>query len=133
MVGIVIGVIGAVVIAGALVFCALLSRRKKAAAEQQDYRSQRGSSAGMMGTPRTEMGEAGSSTWGSGDGGTLGRRQSKLMPVDPRMDPFNPGLYVRNKSQESITTLRDDRDYSRKVHQPKVLRAMNPDPHHEDD
>ncbi len=44
------------------------------------------------------------------------------------MDPFKQGLYARNGSHESVNTLRDDHDYSRRIQQPKVLRAMNPDP-----
>lgn len=132
IVGIVVGVIGAVVLAAGAFFCFYLVRRKKRQETREDLPSQRGSSSGMMATPRTEMGEAGPATWGaSGDGSELGKRQSKLMPVDPRMDPFNVGIYAR-KSQESINTLRDDHDYSRKVHQPKVLRATNPDPHMDD-
>jgi hypothetical protein len=53
---------------------------------------------------------------------------SRLSEVDPRMDPFKPGLYARNSSHESFHTMRDEHDYSRPVHQPKVLRATNPDP-----
>jgi hypothetical protein len=66
--------------------------------------------------------------WATGEGPGLGRRPSRLLPVDPRLDPFSVGIYTRSKSHESINTLRDDHDYSRKVHQPKVLRATNPDP-----
>lgn len=58
-------------------------------------------------------------------GGAAGDRNSRLMPVDPRMDPFTS---ARTKSRESVNTLHDDQDYSRRVHQPRVLRAMNPDP-----
>jgi cell wall integrity and stress response component len=111
------------VLAAGAFFCIYIARRRKGQPQNQDdMPSQRGSSAGMIGG-RPEVGEAG---WG--DGGMLGRRPSKLMPHDPRMDPFNLGLYVRNKSHESVNTIRDDHDYSRRVHQPKVLRAMNPDP-----
>jgi cell wall integrity and stress response component len=57
-----------------------------------------------------------------------GGRQNRLVPVDPRLDPFAP-LYQRdNKSRDSINTLRDDQDYSRRVQQPRpVLRVNNPD------
>jgi cell wall integrity and stress response component len=52
------------------------------------------------------------------------------MPVDPRLDPFAP-VYQRgegNVSRESVNTLRDDHDYSRRVHQKgPILRATNPD------
>jgi cell wall integrity and stress response component len=60
-----------------------------------------------------------------------GSRRSRLIPVDPRLDPFAP-VYQRgegSKSRESVTTIRDDHDYSRRVipgH--KILRAVNPDP-----
>jgi cell wall integrity and stress response component len=55
------------------------------------------------------------------------KRQSRLIPVDPRLDPFAP-LYQQNKSRESVNTLRDDHDYSRRVQQPRpVLRVNNPD------
>jgi cell wall integrity and stress response component len=58
------------------------------------------------------------------------RRRSGLMAIDPRMDPFSGGIYQRtDNSRESINTLHDDQDYSRKVlDPPRVLRAMNPDP-----
>ena len=58
------------------------------------------------------------------------RRRSHLMPIDPRIDPGHSGIYARdeNASHDSINTLRDDQDYSRRVHAPKVLRATNPDP-----
>lgn len=61
-------------------------------------------------------------------GSQAGSRGSRLMPADPRMDPYSDGLYVRTKSHESVNTLRDEQDYSRRVHQPRVLRATNPDP-----
>jgi hypothetical protein len=49
------------------------------------------------------------------------------------MDPNTaPGIYVRNKSHESVHTLHDDQDYSRRVVQPRVLRATNPDPDQDD-
>lgn len=57
-----------------------------------------------------------------------GNRGSRLLPADPRMDPYSNGLYVQRKSRESVHTLRDEQDYSRRVHQPRVLRATNPDP-----
>jgi cell wall integrity and stress response component len=55
-------------------------------------------------------------------------RQNRLVPVDPRLDPFAP-LYQRdNLSRDSVNTLRDDHDYSRRVQQPRpVLRVNNPD------
>ncbi|KAI0132564.1 hypothetical protein BJ170DRAFT_592516 [Xylariales sp. AK1849] len=121
-VGIAVGVLGCVVIAGAVgVF--LWLRRKKRNQEQTTLEHQnsfRGSSAGMMSTPGTEM----ASVW-DGEGQSMGRRNSRLMPHDPRMDPFAQNIYGRfdNKSHESFNTLRDDQDYSR-----RVLRTTNPDP-----
>lgn len=61
---------------------------------------------------------------------TPARRQSNLNVVDPRLDPFN-GLYGQgNKSRESVNTLNDGRDYSRKLNtnEPRrALRVLNPD------
>jgi len=57
---------------------------------------------------------------------------SGFMPVDPRLDPFAP-VYQRgegSKSRESVNTIQDGRDYSRRVHQPgggRILRTTNPD------
>lgn len=53
----------------------------------------------------------------------------KLVPVDPRLDPFAPVYGAGRKSGESVGTLRDDHDYSRRVlgGSGPVLRAMNPD------
>lgn len=69
--------------------------------------------------------------WGGDEEMTAaGTRRSRLMPVDPRLDPFAP-VYKRgdgNKSRDSVATIRDDHDYSRRVLHPKaVLRATNPD------
>ncbi|PNY27287.1 Uncharacterized protein TCAP_02787 [Tolypocladium capitatum] len=120
IVGIVVGIIAAVLaLAGVALF--VYFRRKKQ--KQDDYRddpSVRGSSSGMMGG-RPEMSAAPVSP------GSAGNRNSTLQ-IDPRMDPFKQGLYARNGSHESVNTLRDDHDYSRRIQQPKVLRAMNPDP-----
>jgi len=59
-----------------------------------------------------------------------GGRASRLLPVDPRLDPFAP-VYQRgdgSKSHESLQTIHDNHDYSRRVH-PKapVLSVTNPD------
>lgn len=122
--GIVIGVIGAVLIGAGLVLFWLF-RRKKLQREQEGYNddpSVRGSSSGMMGAQRADANSNG--VPGSPNSG--GNRNSMLQ-IDPRMDPFQQGLYARN-SHESFNTLRDDHDYSRKIQQPPVLRATNPDP-----
>ncbi|KAH6698094.1 hypothetical protein BKA61DRAFT_497467 [Leptodontidium sp. MPI-SDFR-AT-0119] len=67
-------------------------------------------------------------TWENDNRETPSSRRSRLIPVDPRLDPFAP-IYQRgeNKSRESVNTLRDDHDYSRRVHgQGPILRATNP-------
>lgn len=53
-------------------------------------------------------------------------RRMSMKPLDPRLDPKT--LY-RAASRDSIGTIRDDQDYSRRVHEPpRVMRVMNPDP-----
>ncbi|KAK2035015.1 hypothetical protein LX32DRAFT_578232 [Colletotrichum zoysiae] len=129
VVGIVVGVIGAVVGLAGIGLFLFFRRRKQRDNENDKYDepSHRGSSAGMTGSPRNPEMVV------TVDGGrwdpdaTSEHRRSRLIAHDPRLDPLPRGLYVRNKSAESINTLRDDQDYSRKVHQP-VLRATNPDP-----
>ncbi|KAK2018123.1 hypothetical protein LZ32DRAFT_654337 [Colletotrichum eremochloae] len=129
VVGIVVGVIGAVVALAGIGLFVFFRRRKQHENENDKYDepSHRGSSAGMTGSPRNPEMVV------TVDGGRWDldsaseQRRSRLLAHDPRLDPLPRGLYVRNKSAESINTLRDDQDYSRKVHQP-VLRATNPDP-----
>ncbi|GAB0140856.1 hypothetical protein EsHS_00001467 [Epichloe bromicola] len=122
VVGIVVGVVGGVLILAALIMFFYFRRKKQQQQDgYQDDPSIRGSSSGMMGSGRPEMARA------PGSPGSTGNRSS-LLPVDPRMDPFQQSLYARNGSRESVGTLRDDHDYSRRIQQPKVLRATNPDP-----
>ncbi|CAJ2513634.1 Uu.00g017530.m01.CDS01 [Anthostomella pinea] len=121
-VGTAVGVLGAIVVMGILGVLFWL-RRKRRLQEQEmadNPGSLRGSSAGMMGTSTTAMG----SIW-DGENMSMGRRSSRLMPHDPRMDPYTTNIYTRfdNKSHESVNTLQDNQDYSR-----KVLRTTNPDP-----
>ncbi|KAI1819422.1 hypothetical protein F4861DRAFT_546838 [Xylaria intraflava] len=122
IVGIVVGVLaGVAIFAGIAVFFFLRSKRRrdeeKLASKSQSYLS---GSAGTAGTPTTAI----TSVW-DGENTSTGRRSSRLMPHDPRMDPFATSIYNRldNKSRESINTLQDNQDYSR-----KVLRTTNPDP-----
>ncbi|KAI1116783.1 hypothetical protein F5Y14DRAFT_33285 [Nemania sp. NC0429] len=122
IVGIVVGVLGVVaIIAGIAVFVCLQHRRRRRE-EQLASRphSHLSGSGGVTSTPTTAM----ASVW-DGENGSTGRRNSRLMPHDPRMDPFATNIYSRfeNKSRESINTLQDNQDYSR-----KVLRPTNPDP-----
>ncbi|CAJ0541561.1 Ff.00g081120.m01.CDS01 [Fusarium sp. VM40] len=124
VVGIVVGVIVAVIGAAALALF-FWFRRKKQQNEQEAYQddpSIRDSSSGIA--QRPDMSMNGGSQIAAG---AAGSRNSTLQ-VDPRMDPFKQGLYVRSASHESINTLRDDHDYSRRIQPPKVLRATNPDP-----
>ena len=107
------------------------AQRAEAAVGGPKFDSNRGSSAGMSApTPRTgEMSET-RYYMGGGDRPPPERRRSTLMPVDPRLDPFAKGIYNRaeNKSHDSVNTIRDDHDYSRKIQDPpRVLRAVNPD------
>lgn len=98
----------------------LLYFRRRKRRDYQDDPSVRGSSSGINVSRRPEM--AGS----PGSPGSTGNRSSTLQ-IDLRMDPFKQGLYARSGSHESVNTLRDH-DYSRRIQQPKVLRATNPDP-----
>lgn len=128
IVGIVIGIIAAVlIIAGALIFWWLRRKRQEREAGYEEDPSIRGGSTSGMGSLRPEM----SMTMSGGSPGSpsasVGNRNSALQ-IDPRMDPFKQGLYLRSGSHESINTLRDDHDYSRKIQERKVLRATNPDP-----
>lgn len=120
VVGIVVGVIVAVLVLAGLAVFFYLDRKKQGQGDYQDDPSVRGSSSGMMDS-RPDMAGA------PGSPGSAGNRSSMLQ-VDPRMDPFKQGLYARSGSRESVNTLRDDHDYSRRIQQPQVLRAMNPDP-----
>lgn len=124
--GIVVGVaLGVIAIVGVGLW--FFFRRKKNQQQEEDYQedpSIRGSSSGMMGSSqRPEMAMSGGSP---GSPNTSSNRNSALM-IDPRMDPFKQGLYVRSHSHESINSLRDDHDYSRRIQQ-RTLRATNPDP-----
>ncbi|KAI0459636.1 hypothetical protein F5B21DRAFT_499317 [Xylaria acuta] len=120
--GIVIGVLGVVAILAGLAVFFYLQRRKRQREEELASRSHShlSGSVGVMSTPTTAM----ASVW-DGENTSTGRRSSRLMPHDPRMDPFATNIYSRfeNKSRESINTLQDNQDYSR-----KVLRTTNPDP-----
>jgi hypothetical protein len=120
--GIAIGVLAIVAILLGIAIFVCLKRRKRQREEELGSRppSHLSGSMGMMSTPTTAM----ASVW-DGENTSTGRRSSRLMPHDPRMDPFATNIYTRfeNKSRESINTLQDNQDYSR-----KVLRTTNPDP-----
>jgi cell wall integrity and stress response component len=127
IVGIVIGVIGGLLVLAAFIWLFLMKRRKENQNAGTGYISPipGGGSPGTMTTPTTgEISGGGIFAAGSQ---SSGKRRSYLMPVDPRLDPFRAG--GPNKSRESFTSLQDNEDYSRPVHEPpRVLRATNPDP-----
>ncbi|KAJ2903761.1 hypothetical protein MKZ38_009413 [Zalerion maritima] len=109
--GVIVAVLG---ISGGLFFLWWKKRRDRQEACSADP-SPRSSSAGMVST-MASMTEAGQS-------GT--KRGSKFIPIDDRME-FHHGIYARGEhpvSRDSVDSLRDDMDYSR-----RVLRTTNPDP-----
>ncbi|EDN99729.1 hypothetical protein SS1G_02587 [Sclerotinia sclerotiorum 1980 UF-70] len=140
-VGLTIGLVALIaIIVGVTYFC-IRKRRQQKAEEYAAVNSRRESLAGVGG-PIPARGMSENSRYVLGTDGrrvverwepelnTPGSRGSQLMPVDPRLDPF-AAVYQRgeNKSRESINTIRDDHDYSRRVHQQgPILRAVNPDP-----
>ncbi|KAK3337943.1 hypothetical protein B0H65DRAFT_445875 [Neurospora tetraspora] len=131
-VGIAIGVAAALGIIGVLLWIWYMRRRKQNEESGSSFSSPRGSSSGMKGATVTETRFAPDLVaWGDGPGS---KRRSTLMPVDPRLNPYGNALFNgRNKSRESITSFQDNQDYSRRVvGQPRVLRAVNPDPINED-
>jgi len=139
-VGLTIGLVVLVAIICAIVYFCV--RKRKGAPDEgiEKDSSRRASSSGVLDgpTPQRTMSENSRyllntdgqrvvETWEDRD--ISGSRRSRLMPVDPRLDPFAP-VYQRgdNRSRESVNTIRDDHDYSRRVHQQgPILRATNPD------
>lgn len=88
-------------------------------------RDRRGSSAGIM----SKAGTVSSAGYGLAmeEDGSYGGRRMSMKPMDPRLDP-KVGLY-RIASHDSLNTIRDDQDYSRRVHEaPRIMRVTNPDP-----
>ncbi|KAH7386370.1 hypothetical protein BKA64DRAFT_711598 [Cadophora sp. MPI-SDFR-AT-0126] len=139
-VGLTIGLVALVAIIAAAVFFFLRKRRRNQEAAA-DNLSRRGSSAGfgaaavpsrtMSENSRYVLGTDGRrvvETWEPGESAEV--RKSRLIPVDQRLDPFSP-VYQRgdNKSRESVNTIRDDHDYSRRMVTggTGILRATNPD------
>ncbi|KAK1752137.1 hypothetical protein QBC47DRAFT_389826 [Echria macrotheca] len=135
--GIVIGVLLLGAAMAALFFFMCYRNKRRKDTEGLFTSSRRGSSPGMLETPKTGdlseaprfgVGVTHAATW---DMNQSSKRRSNLMPVDPRLDPFAKGIYAgpQNKSHESINSLQDNHDYSRRIQEaPRVLRAMNPDP-----
>ncbi|UKZ94861.1 uncharacterized protein TrAFT101_009716 [Trichoderma asperellum] len=122
IVGIVVGIVGGLVVLAAALFW-FLRRRRQNQDEYRDDPSVRGSSSGMVGSVPPEM----SINGGSPASPVAAANRNSTIQIDPRMDPFKQGLYIRG-SHESLNTLRDDHDYSRRIQRPTVLRATNPDP-----
>lgn len=130
-VGLTIGLVALVAIVGALLYFWFRRRRRaevdgvtsmhitpKGGMSEIPQRTNSESSRYMLNSDGRRVTEA----W-EAEGEELGSRRSRLMPVDPRLDPFAP-VYQRDgrASHESINTIQDNHDYSR-----KVLRAVNPD------
>ncbi|ESA43037.1 uncharacterized protein NCU06981 [Neurospora crassa OR74A] len=131
-VGIALGVVAALGIIGVLLWIWFMKRRKQNEESGSSFGSPRGSSSGSKGATVTETRFAPELVaWGDGP---ASKRRSTLMPVDPRLNPYGSALYNgQNKSRESIASFQDNQDYSRRVvGQPRVLRAVNPDPIAED-
>lgn len=148
-VGLTFGLVALVVLISAIIFFCVRKRNKQkrreaetdAAAASASAFSRSGSSQVNGGIPQRTMSENSRfmlqtdgrqvvEGWESGDTGTPGSRISRLLPVDPRLDPY-AGVYQRgdgNKSRESVQTIQDNHDYSRRVlGQGPILRATNPD------
>lgn len=142
-VGLTVGLVALVAIVCSIIYFCIKKRRQQREQEEEYVDTSKDSMQGLGGPiPSRSMSENSRYVLGT-DGRQVvetwepheerdapGSRKSRLMPVDPRLDPF--AVYQRNgpnKSHESINTLRDDHDYSRRVHQdaPKILRATNPD------
>ncbi|CAN8102845.1 unnamed protein product [Discula destructiva] len=128
--GIVIGILAvlAAFIAGALIYRRHQRNRQsmEGAPLAAGMAHRRGSSAGIM----SKTGTMSSSGYGMGmEEDMYGSHRMSMKPMDPRLDPKQTfGLY-RAASHDSINTLRDDHDYSRRVHQPgRVLRVTNMGP-----
>ncbi|KAL7948612.1 hypothetical protein V8C42DRAFT_255426 [Trichoderma barbatum] len=123
IVGIAVGVVGGVLIIGGALLFWFLRRRRQNKDEYRDDPSARGSSSGIAGSVPPAM----SANSGSPASPVSAVNRNSTIQIDPRMDPFKQGLYIRG-SHESLNTIRDDHDYSRRIQPPKVLRATNPDP-----
>ncbi|KFY96128.1 hypothetical protein V498_02878, partial [Pseudogymnoascus sp. VKM F-4517 (FW-2822)] len=146
--GLGVGIAAFLALVGVLVFF-FLRRRKRLAAESDigpapptpntGYTPQRTMSENsryVLGTDGRRVVEGWEAAGaGSGDVAdtpvSAGSRRSRLMPVDPRLDPFAP-VYQQggaSGSRESVGSIQDNFDYSRRVVRtgPPILRATNPD------
>lgn len=132
--GLVVGILAAV---AAFIFGAFMFRRHKRKMREEEepmnaasMAHRRGSSAGIMSKTGT-MSSVGYGMPMDEESSYMSQsRRLSMKPLDPRLDP-KVGLY-RTASHDSFNTIRDDQDYSRRVHQPpRAFRVTNPDP--EDD
>lgn len=132
--GLVIGILAVLIafIAGALLYRRQQRRREQAEnsplAAGMAGSHRRMSSAGMMSKAGTVSSHGYGLAMEEDSYGSPSRRMS-MKPMDPRLDPKQTfGLY-RAASHDSLNTIRDDQDYSRRVHEPaRALRVFNPDP-----
>ncbi|KAI7783958.1 hypothetical protein LA080_010983 [Diaporthe eres] len=132
--GLTVGILAAV---AAFIFGAFMFRRHKRKMREEEepmnaasMAHRRGSSAGIMSKTGT-MSSVGYGMPMDEESSYMSQsRRMSMKPLDPRLDP-KVGLY-RTASHDSFNTIRDDQDYSRRVHQPpRAFRVTNPDP--EDD
>ncbi|PSR81875.1 hypothetical protein BD289DRAFT_484165 [Coniella lustricola] len=132
--GLIVGILAVLV---AFVVGALLFRRQRKLRQQAEQAPlaagmagshRRMSSAGMMSKAGTVSSHGYGLAMEEDSYGSPSRRMS-MKPMDPRLDPKQTfGLY-RAASHDSLNTIRDDQDYSRRVHEPtRALRVFNPDP-----
>ncbi|KAJ0115413.1 hypothetical protein J7T55_012692 [Diaporthe amygdali] len=132
--GLTVGILAAV---AAFIFGAFMFRRHKRKLREEEepmtaasMAHRRGSSAGIMSKTGTMSSIGYGMTMDEEGSYSSPSRRLSMKPLDPRLDP-KVGLY-RTASHDSFNTIRDDQDYSRRVHQPpRAFRVTNPDP--EDD
>ncbi|RDW77013.1 hypothetical protein BP6252_05066 [Coleophoma cylindrospora] len=140
-VGLTIGLVALVALIAGIVFLYLRKKRKEEEEEkrasalgvvERKTSSGAGSGGGVSRTlsenSKYMLGTDGRQVVEGWDTSEPGSRRSRLIPIDPRLDPYSGVYSNENKSRESINTIRDNHDYSRKFNQARpILRATNPD------
>ncbi|RDW64234.1 hypothetical protein BP5796_10736 [Coleophoma crateriformis] len=140
-VGLTIGLVALVALIAGIVFFYLRKKRKEEeeakrasalAVVERKTSSGAGSGGGVSRTlsenSKYMLGTDGRQVVEGWDNSEPGTRRSRLIPIDPRLDPYSGVYSNENKSRESINTIRDNHDYSRKFNQARpILRATNPD------
>lgn len=135
-VGLAVGLVALVALTVAIVFFYLRKKRRdEDAKDAVDFNNAEGGDSGGGGVPSRTMSENSRYMLGT-DGRQIveswepdnapANRSNRLLPIDPRLNPFGLPYQNPNRSRESVNTLRDDQDYSRRIQKP-VLRATNPD------